>query len=168
MTTNLGIKNVTYENWLSPDPLMHQLMMSEEEWAASILEPRLDEKYVPSRICKLFEVARSSMLYGYFFYPLFTLAYEQLLRFAEAAISEKCELINAKKINSKFKGKLDYLGKIGILSDDEYHRWNSFRELRNIASHPEQQTILPPGITLRFIFDTSELINTLFAPEIIK
>ncbi len=164
MITNLGIKNVTYKNWLSSDPLMHQLMMSEEEWVESILKPRLDEKAVPLKICKLFEVARSSMLYGYFFYPLFTLAYEQLLRVAEAAISEKYKLTNAEKINLKFKGRLDYLKKIGILSDDEYHRWNSFRELRNIASHPEQQTILPPGVTLRFISDISEFINALFVP----
>lgn len=104
------------------------------------------------------------MLYGYFFYPLFTLAYEQLLRVAEAAISEKCNLINVEKINSKFKSKLDCLRKIGILSDHEYHLWNSFRELRNIASHPEQQTILPPGVTLRFISDISESINALFVP----
>ncbi|SDX46257.1 hypothetical protein SAMN05216333_1389 [Nitrosomonas oligotropha] len=104
------------------------------------------------------------MLYGYFFYPLFTLAYEQLLWVAEAAISEKCKLINTEKINSTYKGKLDYLRKIGVLSDHEYDYWNSFRELRNMASHLEQQRILPPGVTLRFISDISEFINALFVP----
>lgn len=140
---------------------MQQLMMSNEEWVESILKAQLDERTVPSEICKLFEVARSSMLYGYFFYPLFTLAYEQLLRVAEASISEKCNQIGGKKIKG-FKGKLDYLWKIRILSDDEFHRWNLFRELRNAASHPEQQTILPPGVTLRFISDISESINALY------
>lgn len=169
--TNLGIKIITHENWMSPDPLMKNLVMLQDDkisimsagdWAISILKPKLSET-VPLEIHKLFEVARGSMLYGYFFYPLFTLAFEQLLRVAEAAISEKCRQITTDKIgNNTFKDKVDRLNKNKFFSDEEYTKWNSLRNLRNIASHPNEQTILPPGITIEFIFNISELINSLF------
>ncbi len=163
-----GIKVVTYENWVSPDPLMNSLMMSGKDWLESILEPQLKE-IVPLEICKLFEVARDSMLYGYFFYPLFTLALEQLLRVAETAVSEKCKQLTVEKISrNRFIDKLNYLRKAGVLSDEEYSRWNALRNLRNIASHPDQQAIFPPGVTLKFVFDISELINALFAPKPIE
>lgn len=171
--TNLGIKIITHENWMSPDPLMKNLVilendkisiMSAGDWAISILKPKLSET-VPLEIHKLFEVARASMLYGYFFYPLFTLASEQLFRVAEAAISEKCKQITADKIGKNtFKDKVGRLNKDKLFSDEEYTKWNSLRNLRNIASHPNEQKILPPGIALEFIFNISELINNLFTP----
>lgn len=163
--TNLGIKNVTHKNWLHPDPLMHSLMMPDEEWVVSILKPEL-KNIVPLEIRKLFEVTRCSMLYGYFFYPLFTLAYEQLLRVAETAISKKCKQITVEKIGrNRLIDKLKYLKNTNNLTDEEFLQWNLLRELRNIASHPDQQTILPPGISLRFLSDISELINALFSPK---
>lgn len=171
--TSLGIKIITHENWMSPDPLMKNLVilendkisiMSAGDWAISILKPKLSET-VPLEIHKLFEVARGSMLYGYFFYPLFTLASEQLFRVAEAAISEKCKQITTDKIGKNtFKDKIDHLNKDKFFSDEEYTKWNSLRNLRNIASHPNEQKILPPGIALEFIFNISELINNLFTP----
>lgn len=171
--TSLGIKIITHENWMSPDPLMKNLVilendkisiMSAGDWAISILKPKLSET-VPLEIHKLFEVARASMLYGYFFYPLFTLASEQLFRVAEAAISEKCKQITADKIGKNtFKDKVGRLNKDKLFSDEEYTKWNSLRNLRNIASHPNEQKILPPGIALEFIFNISELINNLFTP----
>ncbi|WP_293008862.1 hypothetical protein [Nitrosomonas sp.] len=169
--TNLGIKIITYENWMNPDPLMKNLVMLQDDkisimsagdWAISILKPKLSET-VPLEIHKLFEVARGSMLYGYFFYPLFTLAFEQLLRVAEAAISEKCRQITTDKVgNNTFKDKIARLNKNKFFSDEEYTKWNLLRNLRNLASHPNEQAILPPGITLEFIFNISELINSLF------
>lgn len=165
--TNLGIKIITHENWMNPDPLMKNLIthqdsiMSAGDWAISILEPKLSET-VPLEIHKLFEVARGAMLYGYFFYPLFTLAFEQLLRVAEAAISEKCRQITTNKIGNNFKDKVDYLNKNKFFSDEEYTKWQSLRDLRNIASHPNEQTILSPGITIESISSISLLINKLY------
>ena len=166
-----GIKILTLENWMNPDPLMGNLVMtnnknfsimSVEDWAVSILEPKLAET-VPIEILKLFEVARGSMLYGYFFYPLFTLTFEQLLRVAEAAISEKCRQIGADKSANTFKKRVSYLREANILSEEENTQWGALRNLRNIASHSDQQTILPPGVILEFVFNISSLINRLFA-----
>ena len=138
--TNLGIKIITHENWMSPDPLMKNLAILQDgkisimpagDWAISILKPKLSET-VPLEIHKLFEVARGSMLYGYFFYPLFTLASEQLFRVAEAAVSEKCKQVATDKISkSTFKDKVDRLNKDKLFSDEEYKKWNSLRETLN-------------------------------------
>lgn len=171
--TQLGIKILTLENWMNPDPLMGNLVMldnnklsimSAEDWAVSILEPQLAET-VPIEIRKLFEVARGSMLYGYFFYPLFTLAFEQLTRVAEAAVGEKCKQITASKSANTFQKRVAYLRKENVLSEEENAQWDALRNLRNIGSHPDQQTILPPGVTLGFVFGISGLINKLFAPK---
>lgn len=102
------------------------------------------------------------MLYGYFFYPLFTLACEQLTRVAEAAVTEKCKQIGASKSVNTFQKRVAYLQKANVLSEVEYAQWGTLRSLRNIASHPDQQTILPPGITLGFVLEISSLINRLF------
>lgn len=171
--TQLGIKILTVENWMNSDPLMGNLVMlnnkmisimSAEDWAVSILKPKL-AKTVPIEILKLFEVARGSMVYGYFFYPLFTLALEQLLCVAEAAVSDKCKQIGARKSANTFQKKVAYLREANVLSEREYTQWDALRKLRNIASHPDEQTILPPGVTLEFVFDISLLINRLFAPK---
>ena len=61
--------------------------MSGQEWLSLFLDPTLS-KSVPENVRALFEVARRSSAYGYFFYPLYTLACEQLFRIAEAAVSE--------------------------------------------------------------------------------
>ncbi len=168
----LGIKALSLENWISPDPLMCNLVMhnkdngmisimSGDDWALSILEPKPAET-VPIEILKLFEVARGSMLYGYFFYPLYTLALEQCYRVAEAAITEKCNQLNAPKKAKTFKDRLVYLHKTDVISKLTHDNWNAIRELRNSASHPKEQTILTPGMALGMLFQIADEVNSLF------
>ena len=167
-----GIKALCLENWMIPDPLMGNLVMfsndggmassmSGHDWASTILEHNLAER-VPNEIFQLFEVARGSMLYGYFFYPLYTLAFEQLTRVAEAAVSEKCKQIGICKSIKTFDKKLKYLQCNNVLSDVKKAQWDSLRKLRNIASHPDQPTILPPGPIVGMVAITVGLINELF------
>lgn len=167
-----GIKVLRLENWMSPDPLMGNLVMpsddsgifssmSGDDWASTILEPNLAER-VPNEVLRLFEVARGSMLYGYFFYPLYTLAFEQLTRVAEAAVSEKCKQIGTGKSINTFDKKLKHLQCKNVLSDAKKREWDSLRTLRNIASHPDQQTIFPPGLVVGMVAKTAGLINELF------
>ena len=167
-----GIKALSLENWRSPDPLMCNLVMfsndsgmsssmSGHDWASIILEPTLAER-VPNEILQLFEVARGSMLYGYFFYPLYTLAFEQLTRVAEAAVSEKCKQIETCKSIKTFDKKLKHLQCKNVLSEAKKEQWDSLRKLRNIASHPDQPTILPPGPSVQMVAITAGLINELF------
>jgi hypothetical protein len=67
----------------------HLRSITSEEWAQRILEPHLSLA-VPPEIQRLFEVAQGAILYGYFFYPLYTLALEQVFRVVETAVSDKC------------------------------------------------------------------------------
>ncbi len=47
------------------------------DWVKKILRPALSKK-TPKDVAYLFEVARGSMCYGFYFYPLFSMASEQL------------------------------------------------------------------------------------------
>ena len=96
----LGIKQLDRENWLKPDPEVLSISLlaldgilltkTSDAWVNDILRPQLSEN-VPDQIRRLFEVARGTMVFGYFFYPIFGLVYEQLSRVFEAAITCKCK-----------------------------------------------------------------------------
>lgn len=167
-----GIKALTTENWLQPDPtstIFVQMSradgslrsMAGEDWAALFLGPSLDDK-VPEEVRKLFEVARGAMTYGYFFYPLFTLASEQLYRVAEAAVSEKCALLGGPK-RSSFQDRIKFLLDRNVIADVDFPRWNAIRLLRNMSSHPQRQDILPPGVVATTLHLMAERLNSLFA-----
>lgn len=134
--------------------------MSGEDWAEQFLEPSLDDR-VPEEVRKLFEVARGAIAYGYFFYPLFTLANEQLYRVVEAAVSEKCALLGAPK-RSSFQDKIKFLLDRNVIADVDFPRWDAIRMLRNMSSHPERQNILPPGMVATTLYLVAQMINSLF------
>lgn len=167
-----NFKTLTSENWLTADPtsvifvkLSHTdgtvTQMTGEEWLALFLDPILS-KSVPENVRVLFEVARGSLAYGYFFYPLYTLACEQLFRVAEAAVSEKCRMLSSPKKMSRFKQKVQFLFDSQVISDQERLDWDAVREFRNSTSHPQQQMILPPGAVASLLFKIGERINKLF------
>ncbi len=100
-----GFKNITSENWLEPDPILRGFVkltlhgpeqITSDDLFDDILEHRLSE-FVPREVKALYEVARGAMCYGYFFYPLYTLTYEQLFRVAETAVTLKCKSLSAPK-----------------------------------------------------------------------
>jgi len=102
------------------------------------------------------------MVYGFLFYPLYTLAAEQLLRVAEAAVSHKCGHMGAPKRAKTLADRIKWLNENGAISDDQLLRWHTTREDRNFASHPERQSIMTPGNAIGYVERTAELINTLF------
>ena len=72
-----NFKTLTSENWLTADPssviflkVSHKdgttTRMTGEEWLTLFLDPKLS-KSVPENLRTLFEVARGSLAYGYFF-----------------------------------------------------------------------------------------------------
>lgn len=156
-----GIKKLTEENWLKPDGVWSYFegISSGEKWIRIILHPVLAET-VPLEVRKLFEVARSAMVYAYFFYPLNTLAEEQLYRVVEAGVTHKCEALGAPKSQKRFQQKVDWLTDQGIIPKHEKAWWDAVRDLRNMTSHPRRQFIIPPGGALGLI---TEKINSLFS-----
>jgi hypothetical protein len=167
-----GIKTLTADNWLEVDSTSKLFVkishrdgsvtpMSGEDWISSFLNPKL-ENAVPENVRVLFEVARGALAYGYFFYPLYSLAGDQLFRVAEAAISEKCRLLGGPDQRGSFNDKINFLGNINAISPPDRSDWHTIRQLRNSGSHPERQRILPPGAIAGILGLVADKINTLF------
>lgn len=106
------------------------------------------------------------LLYGCFFYPLYTLGTEQLFRVVEAAVTAKCEELGApSKAMNRFETKLAYLRDEGWIPAGDWIRWDATRHLRNATSHPEDQTIVMPNEAMTMLTETAEQINALFPSE---
>lgn len=167
------MKKLTVENWLEPDEVS-ALFISDDptdrafgiatttEWIRGILEPELVET-VPKEVKELFEVARGALAYGYLFYPLYTLATEQLYRVVEAGVARKYEAMHGLKPKSTFKEKAEWLINEGVIPKEEEIVWDAIRELRNMVSHPRRQSIITPGMALGILEQTAEKVNLLFA-----
>jgi len=172
---DLGYKKITKDTWLTPDRISTSFLLVPPEtdiddikkgemYLDMILQPHLNEE-VPIEVRKLYEVARGALVYGYFFYPLYTLACEQLLRVGEAAIIFRYKIFNHRLAKRTFEKKIEFLFKQGILNDLEKKRWHALRELRNISSHPVDQSIYPPGPVIGILAHMAEDINTLFSKK---
>ena len=135
--------------------------ISGEEWLKIIMEPKLSDA-VPKELLKLFEIARSSMVYGYFFYPLYMLAAQQLFRVAETAVTFRCEQLGAPKLKN-FKRKVDWLASKGHVSKEAVPFWNGVIYLRNSASHPTSPIILTQNYAIGIVTRAVEDINALFS-----
>lgn len=169
--TNLEFKTLTVNNWLEPDDVLRVFVSlspdgeahasTGNEWMQRTLEPKLVET-VPIEIQRLFEVARGAMAYGFLFYPLYTLALEQVFRVAEAAISYKSKDLGAPKSKRTFEKRIDWLISKSVITTSDGQKWHAIRKFRNFTSHPTMQMILPPGYTVGILGDMAKRINSLF------
>ncbi len=158
-------KKITVDNWREPDEISSGFINVQiDEWISIILEPNLREA-VPVEIKKLFEVARGALVYGYFFYPLYTLGLEQLFRVVEVAVTRKCTTIEAPRAicKGRFQQKVKYLVEMKVIPNQKEEIWNAIRGLRNIASHPQDQSILAPGEAIGKLARIADEINSLFS-----
>lgn len=166
-----GYKNLTKDNWNKKDPIMGffkspqadgtTTSTSEDEWFDMIYKPSLSEA-VPIEIHKLFEMARGMMLYGYYYYPLFTLSHQQLLRVGEAVVYHKCVLLGLTKSKSTFRDNIEMLTSQKILNQRDITRWEAIRFLRNSYSHQKEQSIITPAVAIQSMSTLVELANKLF------
>ena len=168
--TPFGFKRITAENWQQADVPKLFRLMTPDAWIEAHLRPKLKPN-VPEEIASLFEVTRGSMIYGWFFYPLITLATEQCFRVLEAAARKRCEKAGIPTKRPTKKGKIIYksfveniesLVKAGIIETKDRSDWNVARQLRNIASHPDSQMILAPGATIGLLVSAADLLNSLY------
>ena len=165
------IKQLDRENWLKPDPevlAISSIMLDEihllktsDIWVDDILHSQLSNK-VPDEIRRLFEVARGTMVYGYFFYPIFGLVYEQLSRVFEAAITSKCISLGFPGKIKRFEDKLVWLKEKGAITDREERSWHKVRRFRNRGSHPHDYVFFHAQEVLDFLNYITPVINSLF------
>lgn len=147
--------------------------LTEDVWVPAVMSPQLIPS-VPENVIKLFEVARGSILYGWFFYPLLTLASEQLDRVHETAIKERCKSAgvpttrtnkSGKTLDRKFVELINDLSAAGIILPESQPEWDAVRRCRNWSSHPKDQMIDVPGGALAAIESTALRLNQLFSPN---
>jgi len=174
--TDLRFKQLTVENYQEADPTLTPFVrmsgkdgsirtLSEADWAEKVLAVELSEQ-VPLEVRRLFAVARGAFLYGFFFYPMYTLGTEQLFRVAESAVNGKCRDVGVsaerlRKLN--FKEKVERLIKKGVIQPNVQRRWEALWELRGMTSHPEDQTGLLAYTAIDELRRIAADINGLFA-----
>lgn len=169
--TRFGFKELNEENWLEPDPLMALMVRADSDGAIAatqgrdlvrmVLEPSLGAA-VPKEVQALFEVARSAMAYGFFFYPLYALAGQQIYRVCEAAVAHRCRSTGAPASVRTFQDGIRWLSQLALIPENRRLRWNAVRDLRNMTSHPKSQSIIGPGSAVHQVEVAAELINELF------
>lgn len=172
-------KIITKKNWRDIDPDCSIFLYLESSdgtaapifpnlWLQLVLEPRLS-KSVPKDVQELMEVARSALLYGAFYYPLFAHGIDQLHRVGEAAISHKYELCSGpSNIDGRrptFARKIRWLFESGIIDKEEKQGWWLVKQARNDGSHLFTRKMLAPGLSMMILQNTVHRINLLFSRE---
>lgn len=168
--SHYGFKRITPTNWYEPDLLATAFGMSAQQWVEATLEPQLSPR-VPEDVRALFETGRALFTYSWYFYPMATAGAEQLFRVMEAGARERCRQLGLPSVITKTSGKsrpanfseniraLQNAGEIGAADAEQ---WEATRELRNSASHPKRQQILPPGMTIASLIASARMLNRLF------
>ena len=166
-----GFKQLTPKNWLEHDTTGSHIVTvsptgmiskpTSDDWATMILTPRLSED-APRDLVELFEVARGALCYGFFFYPLYTLGSEQLYRVLEAAVASKFKSEKAPARVRRLRNRIDWLRDYGKIDQETTDRLHAARELRNISSHADRQSIYDQTAAIRGVGIVVELINQLF------
>ncbi|HIF09342.1 MAG TPA: hypothetical protein EYQ81_05500 [Sneathiellales bacterium] len=167
----MAFKQLTPENWDEHDSTGSVFVLIDKngvdrtpmgsEWARMILEPKLSQT-VPSDVVEMFEVARGILVYGWFFYPLFTAGIEQLFLVHDSAIAHRCDELSAPKKIRSFAKRIEWLSDQGDWTVQRKTQWTAARSLRNDIAHKKQQSIFDPTMAVRNVNTTIELINELF------
>jgi hypothetical protein len=178
----IDFKRLTTENWAERDRVNEHFHhvdphagtaapMSGDDWAREFLKVELDPR-VPEEIRDLFAIARGTMLYGHFFYPLYQAGSEQLYRVADAAAGRRYKDLGGPPDKDgrlpRFASRTTWLRDHGAISDRDAAQWEAVRQLRNIASHPERASVFTPGNALSSLVTTRHIIDALFGPPVLR
>jgi hypothetical protein len=178
-----GVKRLTKENWLTPDVTGRAFVevnaktgatrpATGDGWAEQFLAVDLGE-HVPMEVRDMWEVARGTLLYGWFYYPLYALGEHELRRVADAATlhcyrhaggpplrKPDCE---GKLRWPTFRARVAWLIGQGILPRSAHGRWEAIVELRNEGSHASFRHLVMPTDALQVLGMLASEIDALFA-----
>jgi hypothetical protein len=171
----MGFKELTPNNWDRPDdtsslfvrvsPVAGVVSMNGNDWARAFLAVELAAA-VPPDIRDLFAVARGTLVYGWFFYPLYALGEEQLHRVADAAVAHRYRELHGPRDKRGYLPSLakrvQWLLDKDVIAADTAPRWSAIRDLRNIGSHPDFQMLHPPGDVLTSLETVAATVTALF------
>lgn len=173
-------RQITVRNWTERDPTNENFampgtlgmrLMAGNDWPDLFLGVELAAR-VPEHVQNLFLVARNTLPYGHFFYPLYTLGSEQLYRVADAAALHRYRDLGGPKTkrgnDPAFKARIRWLREHGVIADERAPQWEGFRELRNDSSHPDMQSVFTPGNAYTVLRAVAECVSGLYAPPALK
>jgi Domain of unknown function (DUF4145) len=173
-------RKLTPQNWTERDPTneifamrgsLGMRLMSGNDWADLFLGIEISAS-VAKDVRHLFEVARNTLLYGHFFYPLYTVGSEQLYRVADASALHRYRDLGGPKTkkghDATFAARIQWLREHGAIADEHADLWQRLREGRNDASHPKMQPLVTPGNALGVIHNVAECVSVLYAPPTVR
>jgi len=119
-TDHPGFKQTTVENWLEPDPLMAALVNLDHttglvtpsqgtDWIGFVNDLEIATA-VPREVREAFRFATGAVGYAYFYYPMFTIVSQQVLRHRQTlrcAWHEKAAFLQAAARDSHKGGPLE-------------------------------------------------------------
>jgi hypothetical protein len=164
-----GLKRLDALNYLQPDPTLDAFVRvtvgRPEPLTADALARDLSQlslsALVPEEITDMYLVAVGAMFYGAFYYPLFQLGQQQLLRVCDAAAKTRCVQLGSPK--KTFEKAIDALADVGIIRGPDVGRWHAIRSSRNLSSHADFAHIGAPGDALGSARRRGAMIDSLFA-----
>ena len=160
----LKFSRITTGNWLAPDRKDYiPTGVAGEQWIEMFLRPQLSP-HVPAELKQMFEIARGSIIYSWFFHPLATLGFEQCTRIAESAVFKKCAALKLRP--TTFEMNIDELVSAGVIAAAEQSRWHAARRSRNDRSHAKTLLLIDPSQAASQLQTTAELLNSLFTYEV--
>jgi hypothetical protein len=176
MMGGLAIKELNAGNLRSDDPVIRMFIMgldaagqpvlgTPEDWLRLFAALELSRP-VPVEVRDLHTVAKSAAGYGGLYYPIFTVAENQMARVGETAVTHLYRACGGpppppKKFFSLF-GRLRWLRDHGNITSDQHDEWDLHRQWRNATTHAEEQMLLTPGVALQSCERTTLLIDQLF------
>jgi hypothetical protein len=143
-----GFKIPDRSNLLEPDPLSKVFSTIDEYGSRPFssddifcaLEPIRLTAPVPHEVRRAFQMALGSLPYAYWYYPLYTIGAQQLLRVADFALDQFARNVGLERSYSLGE-RIQRLSATGALADDNLRRWQLIRRLRNSATHPGFQEV---------------------------
>ncbi len=157
ITPVAGLKQLTLENWREPDSSSAAFCrvdvehgpvgMLADDWAQLILGVDVSPR-APEEIRTLFAVGRGTLIYGWFYYPLYSVGEDQLHRVAERAVAHRFTELGGPSRTKTFADRIEWLNQQGVIPHGELPRWDAIRKIRNMGSHPTLQRVGPPGDAL--------------------
>ncbi len=166
-----GVKRLSYDNFLTP--AVGALLFSRDgglstmgpaDPTAEAIRSRVERftdvalpEHVPETVWRMFEVAKGAMVYGLFFYPLYTLGEDHLSRLFEWMVKDQYEKRRGAK-SGNLKAMVQWLIKNGRFPDQLEVRWLATYEIRNLVSHPTMQQITDPAQASRTLHQMRGLV----------
>lgn len=167
-----GHKRLSIDNYMQVDPFFNNISWwSQEpdkrndrlkERISEILEMQLHSA-VPAEVRKMFDVLKGTIIYGFFYRPIFTVASDQIYFVADAAAFHRCKALGGIPPDN-FGERIKLLKEKGVIPADEGALWDAARRIRNAIAHRTEQSMDMPASEVSTLSMMADDINRLFVP----